>query len=306
MATMDDFFSQLGSGLNLANDLMGLNTANNVNAGVQQGIGQNSGALAQTIADLQRQLSSGNQISQQAYDNANSLMQTQNQGLQGNIDTMTTNLNALSDPNSPYMQMARQKIERADAAAGRRSQVGEREVQLAAMLADYVGKYAPGLNNSITGARNQINSNSQSLADIYARMQAANIQRQQAMNQALQTQQAGINQQNQAGRQAQNSQTFNTGQVLQGALGLGRGLYNLFGSNAGDGSEGQQAAWMSPDASYGGLGSGISSFGLGTGSLGNFGDMGSNNFFGGGNLFGDYGGGSTFGSDLFNDDLWSY
>lgn len=45
-------------------------------------------------------------------------------------------LQQLFSPDSPYAQHARQKIERKDAAAGRRSQYGPREAQIAALLAD--------------------------------------------------------------------------------------------------------------------------------------------------------------------------
>jgi hypothetical protein len=45
-------------------------------------------------------------------------------------------LQELFSPNSPYAQQMRQRIERKDAAAGRRSQYGPREAQLAAMLSE--------------------------------------------------------------------------------------------------------------------------------------------------------------------------
>jgi hypothetical protein len=45
-------------------------------------------------------------------------------------------LQQLFSPDSPYAQQARQRIERKDAAGGRRSQYGPREAQIAALLAD--------------------------------------------------------------------------------------------------------------------------------------------------------------------------
>lgn len=302
MADYSNFFDLLGSGTNLVGNVLSAGNANQNNAQVQQGLGQNAGSLAQTIADLQAQLGQGRGISQDAYNQANTLAQQQNQQLQGNIDTMTANLNALSDPNSPYMQMARQRIERSDAAAGRRSQVGEREVQLAAMLADYVGKYAPGLNQSITGSRNQMATNTQTLADLYARMGQTNNAQQQALNQALQQQQQGVALQNTAGRGAANNALNTNMAALQAGLGVGKGLWDMFGS--GGGGTQQEGAFNfigNGGDIYGGFGSGITGGSLGSGSLGGFGSYdGANNFMGGGNLFGDSGGGGF----SFGDDIW--
>lgn len=56
--------------------------------------------------------------------------------------------------NSPYMKAMRQALERKDAAAGRRSQYGPREVDLQARLAEFNGRNAPYLAQ-IAGAQNQ-------------------------------------------------------------------------------------------------------------------------------------------------------
>lgn len=293
------FFDNLGSGINLLGQLGNMSTAGNVNNQVQTTLGQNSSGLADQIAALQRGFQQGGQQAQDAYNQTRGLYDTQNQQLQGNIDTMTQNLNALNDPNSPYMQMARQKIERADAAAGRRSQAGEREVQLAAMLADYVGKYAPGLNNSITSARNQIQGNQNSLAQLYAQMQNAATAQGQAATQALAQQQALAQAQNTTGRQAANSNTSNTTAALQAALGFGKGLAGMFG-NFTPGGDGGTGGWGVGGDNYNmGYnpfgGGGITSQGGGT--LGGFDfNTGGNNYLGGsGNLFGDYSGGVDWG-----------
>lgn len=55
-----------------------------------------------------------------------------NAAIQGQISQLSN----MYGPNSPYAQQLRQTLERKDAAAGRRSQYGPREVQLQAALAD--------------------------------------------------------------------------------------------------------------------------------------------------------------------------
>jgi hypothetical protein len=62
-------------------------------------------------------------------------------------------LQSLFSGTSPYAQMMRQRLERKDAAAGRRSQAGTREVELAARLAELNSRNAPMLNQ-LTNARN--------------------------------------------------------------------------------------------------------------------------------------------------------
>ena len=92
----------------------GMQTANNTNNQVQQGIAQNSAATTAQIQQLEAQIAANRQQAQDMYQRSLGDVTAQNQGLEGNIGTMTANLNALSDPNSPYMQMARQAIERKD------------------------------------------------------------------------------------------------------------------------------------------------------------------------------------------------
>lgn len=66
----------------------------------------------------------------------------QRRRLQGQQDSLQN----LFTPNSPYAQMARQRMERQDAASGRRSQYGNRETQLAALLADKQASTMPQQN----------------------------------------------------------------------------------------------------------------------------------------------------------------
>jgi len=76
---------------------------------------------------------------------------------QGDVMKQAGSLGGLSDlfgPNSATAQAMRQNIERRDAAAGRRSQYGPREVELAAMLAKLQAESAPGIMNANTSAAN--------------------------------------------------------------------------------------------------------------------------------------------------------
>lgn len=58
-------------------------------------------------------------------------------------------------PNSPYAQQLRKQLERKDAAAGRRSQYGPREVELQARLADMYSRGYPSMNAAMN-QRNQM------------------------------------------------------------------------------------------------------------------------------------------------------
>lgn len=64
----------------------------------------------------------------------------------GALDKQIGGLEGLFSPNSPYAQQMRQQLERRDAAAGRRSQYGPREVELMAALAQQAARSAPQLN----------------------------------------------------------------------------------------------------------------------------------------------------------------
>jgi hypothetical protein len=69
------------------------------------------------------------------------------------------NLQQMFGPESPYAQQMRQRLERKDAAGGRRSQYGPREAQLAALLADRQAQTFPhqmALQGAIGGYDNQM------------------------------------------------------------------------------------------------------------------------------------------------------
>lgn len=280
--------------------------ANNVNgiAATQQG------ALNGQYGALQSQL--GAATRQYATDRAN--LDLTNQGLTGQMNNIQNQIAGLSDPNSAYMQQARQGVERKDAAAGRNSQWGDREVQLAALLAENASKYAPGLQQQYTSAAN-------SIADNEAKL---NRQYQDSLN-GFNTQYLGlINSGNAAAQtangaqQGANNQRANAaGNAGKSALDLGKlALGSLFGGNN---YENGISGWSAGQLGNGSLGSydmfgGAgslqgSSFGTGfgnvfgntdIGSFGSLGDMGYGGGYGGSMLssigggFGDFGGGGGY------------
>lgn len=317
----------LGSGLgSLFGNAMSMGTANNVNQQVQQGLQQNNAATQRQIDELNTQIAQNRQQAQDMYQRSLGDVTGQNQGLQGNIDTMTSNLTALNDPNSPYMQMARQAIERKDAAAGRRSQWGEREVQLAGTLADYVGKYAPGLNNSITSARDQINRNNQGLASLYQQANQPADRNTMSLLQTLQQQLQNTTAANTTGRESANRVNSNMNSLLNSGGRLAGGLLgSLFGGGGGGGESsimnyfGNQAGQNNGITGYGsGIGSFYGNDGLSDSFLSNsynpvgsiydnpgasgYGGFGAGDYFGGGG----FGGVPTLGGggDIFDTSVW--
>lgn len=232
---MADFdWGGLASSLaNLYGQYQGTRTANNVANQVGNYTGAQQVGYQSQLNNLLSQIQASQAAAAQQYAQAQADYGTQNQGLQSNIDSLGAQLSALSDPNSAYMQMARQAIERKDAAAGRRSQWGDREVQLAGTLADYVGKYAPGLQNSITAARNQITSNNNSLANIFNTMNMSADRNNIAIGNLLNGMNSAANTANTTGRQAANSVTNNTTGMLNSLFGLGGHLLNGVGGLSG-------------------------------------------------------------------------
>ena len=86
-------------------------------------------------------------------------------GAGGNNSAVNAQIESLSSmygPNSPYAAQLRQTLERKDAAAGRRSQYGPREVQLQAALADKQAGVADTIGRLATsGQNNQMALNNQ-------------------------------------------------------------------------------------------------------------------------------------------------
>lgn len=69
--------------------------------------------------------------------------------------------------NSPYATQLKQQLERRDAAAGRRSQYGPREVELQAKLAEMAAGIAPSRLAATQQYGNSMNQNFQNLAHLY-------------------------------------------------------------------------------------------------------------------------------------------
>lgn len=239
---MEDFdWGGMASSLaNLYGQYQGARTARNVQNQVNGLIQPQQAGYQNQLNNLMEQIQTSQAAAAAQYAQAQQDYGAQNQGLQNDIGNLTSQLSALSDPNSAYMQMARQAIERKDAAAGRRSQWGDREVQLAGTLADYVGKYAPGLQNSITAARNQITSNNNSLANIFNTMNMSADRNNIALGNLLTGMNSAANTANTTGRQAANSATNNTTGMLNSLFGVGRsvlgglgGLSSLWGNATG-------------------------------------------------------------------------
>jgi hypothetical protein len=278
------------------------------NRQVQSSLGQNAGSLNTQIQGLQDQIAQNRQQAQDMYQRSLGDVTSQNQGLQGNIGTMTTNLNALSDPNSPYMQMARQAIERKDAAAGRNSQWGDRETQLAGTLADYVGKYSPGIQNSISNARNQISQNNQGLASLYSQANNPSDRNTLALIQALQAQQSLAAQQNGIGRTSASTSNYDRNNMIQTAIRAGGGLLgSLFGNGGTPASMsnyyGDQASQSQGITGYGnGIGNTYGANGAGSiydNQQYGYGSLPAADYFGGGGF-----GGTPMGSGILDQGLW--
>lgn len=80
---------------------------------------------------------------------------SQNQSDLGDLENMFT---GMYGQNSPYAQTLRQNLDRRDAAAGRRSQYGPREVELQAKLADQTSRNAMAISNLRVAAGGQRNA----------------------------------------------------------------------------------------------------------------------------------------------------
>jgi len=84
---------------------------------------------------------------------------------EGNVQ----NLNSMFGQNSAYSQQMRQQLERRDAAAGRRSQYGPREVELQAKLAEMAAEYGPKIAQSNMAAQQVAQQRrQQNLSSLYA------------------------------------------------------------------------------------------------------------------------------------------
>jgi hypothetical protein len=107
-----------------------------------------------------------------------------------NVSSMQANspqvsLESLYGPDSPYAAQLRQQLERKDAAAGRRSQYGPREVELQARLADMYSRAAPNFMQANVMNQNaiaqqqalQAQRRNQTLASIYGLARSSGVLR---------------------------------------------------------------------------------------------------------------------------------
>lgn len=86
-------------------------------------------------------------------------------GAEGNVQS----LSSMFGPKSAYAQQLRQQLERRDAAGGRRSQYGPREVELQAKLAQMAAQYGPNISQSNMNAQQVANQRrQQNLSSLYA------------------------------------------------------------------------------------------------------------------------------------------
>lgn len=125
-----------------------------INPGAQQSVGQSPQAgsgldMEQLVAGL-GSLYLNNKAAKEAGSNVQSL-------------------NSMFGPNSAYSQQLRQRLERRDAASGRRSQYGPREVELQAKLAEMAANYGPRISQANMQAQAlKAQRKQQNLAALYA------------------------------------------------------------------------------------------------------------------------------------------
>jgi len=93
----------------------------------------------------------------------------QNNRAAKNAESNVQDLNSMFGQNSAYSQQMRQQLERRDAAAGRRSQYGPREVELQAKLAQMAAQYGPNIAKSNMDAQQVAQTRrEQNLSALYA------------------------------------------------------------------------------------------------------------------------------------------
>ena len=234
---MADFLGGVQGLADLYGQYQSYQNANNINSQVQGLTGAASSAGLNTIQSLQNQILGGNQTANTAYNLASNELQTGN--LNADLDTqrLTGLANSYSDPNSAYMQMARQNIERKDAAAGRRSQWGERETQLAGTMAEQAGKYMPAIQNSITAIRNGQSTGRQGLAQIYGNMNTSSDRNNTALISLINGLNNTATNINSTGRAAANSSNNQLNGLIGTGIKAGAGaLGSLFNNGSGSGN----------------------------------------------------------------------
>jgi len=102
-----------------------------------------------------------------AYRNGNNVIDNANSN-QAAINNQISQLSNMYGPNSPYAQQLRASLAAKDAAAGRNSQYGTREVQLQAMLADKAAQTAGTIGTLAGQGQQSANAASQAQAQQWA------------------------------------------------------------------------------------------------------------------------------------------
>lgn len=150
------------------------------------------------LADLQRQQSELEAMFAQQAANAPKVAMPHAPAMRSpNLAGVSQKLDAMFGPNSESAQTLRSQLERADAAAGRRSQYGPREVELLARLSQLRAQTEPNYMNAEVSAANAANQHAYSV--YAAQMQGATAQaqmRQQELQRAM------VARQNMMGNQA--------------------------------------------------------------------------------------------------------
>lgn len=245
---MADFLGGLGSLADLYGQYQSYQNASSAAGNINGISNASTQAYQNQLQALQNQNLTNNDMRDTAWRGALGGEQQSDAEIRGNIGNMTTNMNALLDPNSAYMQQARQAIERKDAAAGRRSQWGDREVQLQGTLAQQYNQYAPGMQNAITAMHNQLLSNDQGMASIWNNYSTpinnTNTNMTSLINQGGQNQVAMAQAAMGAMNNANNQQNGMLGSLIGAAPGVIKGIgsiWDMFGGGGG-GSGGSDTA----------------------------------------------------------------
>ena len=201
------------------------------------GLNQMKGTSKEQAAALQQQQAQLQALQQQIQQGGNAPSAPRAPGIrQPNFAAIQNQLAGMFGPKSGVATEMRSQLERKDAAAGRRSQYGPREVQLMAELTRLRAQAEPSYMNAEVAAANAANQGAMGLYN--SQMQGYNGQlqdRQQNLQRLLAAQQLGMtNTTNQF--QAQQAADTRRQQQLATLYGMGKesGLFNWAGNTLSD------------------------------------------------------------------------
>jgi len=198
--------------------LYGINRMRNTAEGQQRQIQQNQEAQKAQYETLMAQFNGGKAPAAPAM-------------RQPNFGAISGKLDAMFGPRSGVASELRTQLERKDAAAGRRSQYGPREVQLMAELTRLRAQSEPGYMNAEVAAANAAN---QGAFNIYNSQQQARQQQLQQMLAGMNMSNTGANNASNANYLAQQASDQRTQQGLALLYSMGRdtGFNNWVGNQA--------------------------------------------------------------------------